>query len=242
MDGVNKVKEVKLQLNNEIAYHVGDILKNFQDYFGMSLNELQNFLCNYKIIKKETIIDYIINHQDDMWESKMRVQAIARQKIEIIDMEKVTIEPINIEEIIAERVLDYEMFRQKIAILAHKGMTYLSLLIYVANEKNIFQEDDFHELIFNYLNISHYGKGMTGKHLKQLLTPLSYIVKEINTTLTKINNLETYRMQIFDSLACHYGENKLYTTDKLIYTDDSYYIDKTTFYHKKVKIPNQKII
>lgn len=218
MDGVNKVKKAKLLLNDEKCYHVGEVLENFENYFRNSLEELFNLFSNYQIIEKEKIKNYIISHQDDMWENRFHKSLGIKE---------------NVENIIAERMSDYNLYYQRLAILAHKGQNYLSLLKYVANEKDVFHEDEFYELIFSYLHISHYGKIMTGKHLKKILIPLSYITLEMQIILNQINNLKNYNRQNWDAFARSQGEFEFHAIDNISYDDDSYMIDKTAFYCPK---------
>ena len=144
--------------------------------------------------------------------------------------------------IIEERLMDYYLLKQRLTILKHKGINYLSLLQYVAEMPDLFHEDEFNELIFETLNISHYGKGMLGKHLKQLLVPLANIVKETNNLNTEINNLENYHRQRYDFFARTYGEDKFYAVDNVVCTDDTIVVDKTSFNGNKCRKLTRKII
>ena len=220
MDGVNILKTIKL-LNDEKIYHVGQVIENFSDYFGISSEEITSLFINNQTITKEELIDYIMKNQDVMAENQYRRR-------------------IGIHYIVQERLIDYYLLNQKLTILKHKGMNYLSLLQYVAQIPDLFHEDEFYELIFETLNISHYGKGMLGKHLKQLLIPLANIVKEIKILIEQTNNLENYHRQKFDFFARSYGEDKFYAVDNIVYNDDTLIVDKTAFNGNKCKKLMQK--
>lgn len=210
------MNEVRTILNDEKSYHVGDIIKNFPIYFGISFEEVRTLFFYYKKIDKEEIKEYIYNNQEFMWENRYN-------------------EKENVEKIIEERILDYILLEQKIAILAHKGINYLNMLDYVASIPDILHEDDFYELVFERLQISHYGKGMIGSHLKKILIPLNNIVKELKELLKEINTLENYNRQRLDSFARSYGEYKYYAIDNVVFNDASIIVDKTSINCSKIK-------
>lgn len=223
MNGVNVVSVANVLLNDEKMYHVGDVLNNFANYYGVTVEEIPNLFAIDKVITKEQIINYLLKNQNLLWENRYGIKA-------------------NINNIIKERMLDYDMFYQKLAILSHKGLNYLSLLQYVANIPDVFHEDEFYERIFEQLHISHYGKGMIGNQLRQLLVPLMHIVKEIQKNLKVVNDLETYNHQSFDSFARNYGETEFHAIDFVTYREESLIADKTTFDATKRRYLSSKII
>lgn len=194
------MSEKRVVLIDEKTYHIGDVLTNFSDYFGMSLDETISLFYNYQLITK----DYEMPNED------------------IVE--------------------DYNLLTQKLAILSHKGMNYLSLLQYVANIPDILHEDDFYELIFEKLKICHFGKGMSGKHLKQLLYPLMQIVKEAQETSSLLNELKNTQRPKFDLLARTYRDFELHYIDSIICQEHDHITDKTSFGSTKQKNLTKKII
>lgn len=193
--------------DNDKIYNVEDVVNNFADYFGISFNEMVWMYSNSSIRKKEEIIEYVYSELDKMYE----------KNIGIYDKE----------EVVNKRINDYLFYRERLSILAHKGNNYLSILNYVSKTESILSEDDFYEKVLNNLEVFHFSKGMTGKHLNKIMIALYHIMNEYKFNLNEINNLEKYNNQRFDRFNESFNEYEITSTDCLILVDDRV-LDKTS--------------
>lgn len=121
------------------------------------------------------------------------------------------------------------LWKQQLAILSHKAMNYLYLLEYIANDNNVCYEDEWTEKILEQLEIFHFGRGMTGSGINQLLFPLSHLMRQIQVLLQKINSVDA---NLLDNLAIYYEENKMYLLDNMVSSCDRIE-DKTSLKNAK---------
>ena len=121
------------------------------------------------------------------------------------------------------------LWKQQLAILSHKAMNYLYLLEYIANDNNVCFEDEWTEKILEQLEIFHFGRGMTGLGINQLLFPLSHLMRQIQALLQKINSVDA---NLLDNLAIYYEENKMYLLDNMVSSCDRIE-DKTSLKNAK---------
>ena len=126
----------------------------------------------------------------------------------------------------------YHLLKQQLAILSHKAINYLKLLQYIANDDNVCYEDEWFETILEQLRIFHFGQGMTGAAINELLIPLRNIQNQFQSLLNQINHLNFYQGQMLDELGMSYEERKLDITDCVV-ASNRILDDKTSLYYGK---------
>lgn len=193
--------------DNDKIYNVEDVVNNFSSYFGISFEEMVKLYSNYSIIDEVDVWNYVFYNFDKMYEC-----SIGFYGKEIIT---------------SKRLRDYFYYKELLAVLGHKGINYLNVLKYVADSNNIFAEDDFYEKALENLEVFHFSKGMTGKHLNKIMIALYHIMNEFKSNLKEINRLDGYDRQRVNELSFIFDENDVAACDCLVLTDDRY-LDKTS--------------
>lgn len=216
--------EVKmLLLEEDKNYQVRDVLDMFPAYFGMNVDELVSLLGNYEILSEEVICENLVRCPEKIWENRFYMS----------DMRK----------IIEERRQDYQIFKKNLAVLSDKAIYYLDLLQYMGIYNCCFcheKEVGFYLDILSQLGIVLSKDGMLkGNELNLILIPLYHSISQFLDILNKVNCLETYYEQTYDSFARSYGEDKIYFTENVLLTDD-FILDKTSMYAHHTKILQRK--
>ena len=136
---------------------------------------------------------------------------------------------LQMEEIIENRMLEYDYYDKVLKILSYKGLSYLMLINYLCNCK---ERNDYQEKILEEVQIYHYSSIVTGSDINRLLIVIFHLLKKFNSTLETANNKQDYLSQRLSSGMLKYEIDELYPSEKLIMKDD-YYLDKTSL---KVKM------
>lgn len=212
--------EVKmLLLEEEKNYQVRDVLDMFPVYYGMSLEELLSLFNHYEVLNEVVIQEYMTQYPEKMWENRFYVND---------DMQL----------IIHERMKDYQIFKKNLEVLNKKAICYLNLLQSMESDSHSVHFDkgvEYYYDLINQLNIVLTGnETFRGSELNRILIPLYHSVYHFLKILNKINCLDTYHKQSYDSFARCYGADKIYFTENILLTDGLIF-DKTSIYahHEK---------
>lgn len=169
-----KEARTDLKFGCDVLYDLKEVLKNFSQYFGFTYEETKSYLTDYKVIKPDHIKNYIKNNLDKMPEYQANPN-------------------LNPDQLIAERLKDYQYYSKVLTILSLKGQELLELISYIAhcehNLPNRKMEQKITDLgIFYYSSLS----------LGCLLNAFQNVLFQFNDNLIKINSLETYQHQTID--------------------------------------------
>lgn len=182
---LNKYQDEKL-------YNIKDVIVKFKEYYGLTLEELENYLSNYKVMDKEEILSYI----------KLEYQ-----------------ECCSLKEIFDKRMIEYNYYDKVLKILSTKGLNYLMIIKYLSDckDKNISKEK-----ILEDIEIYHYSSVVTGRDINRLLIVLFHLLTKFNKTLDTINEKKGFLNQrlCIDSLM--FEQEELYPSEKLIMIDEYY--------------------
>lgn len=194
--------DVVNKYNEDKLYNIVDVKEKFKDYFGVTLEELEFYFSTYNIVDKNEVINYL------KMESKGYLQ---------------------IEEIIENRMLEYEYYDKVLKILSRKALNYLMIIKYLCNCK---ERNEYQEKILEEVQIYHYSSIVTGSDINRLLIVLFHLLKKFNSTLETANNKQDYLTQRISSGSLRYEKDELYPSEKLIMKDE-YYLDKTSLKMKR---------
>ena len=168
-------------------FSIVSVVEEFSLYFGMSLEEMNNYFVNYKMIDFQEIVDYLEKKYNDN----------------------------DIDKVIDKRKREYYYYSDVLKILSDKGLFFLSLLSYLCNSR-VFDNDNFYENQLEELEIEHYSSVMIGYDIKRILIALFHIKRMFDETLVNINKKELYLSERIDSFGFSYGGNDIYPSKNLI--------------------------
>ena len=207
-----KNMKFNFDINAKKIYNAEEIVKDFPKYFGIEFSKMKENLKNYKTITKDDMINYVKTNHEKMAESKSTP----------------------IQEIIEKRRLDYDYFKKVLAILSDNAKIYLLSLEYMANLENIREQTEEIEEVIEKLNIYHLGKAVTGESINNIFLHLAHLLIFFQTTLEKINNLETYHIQTLDSFAINYMGESAYPVSIVSEAQNAHLIEYSLV-HRKTK-------
>lgn len=198
-----EICEVVSRYNEDKLYNIVEVKEKFKDYFGVTLEELEVYFGNYNLVDKNEILNYLKRECNGY---------------------------LQMEEIIENRMLEYDYYDKVLKILSNKGLSYLMLINYLCNCK---ERNDYQEKILEEVQIYHYSSIVTGSDINRLLIVMFHLLKRFNSTLETANNKQDYLSQRLSSGMLKYEVEELCPSEKLMIIDD-YYLDKTSL-KKKVR-------
>lgn len=169
----------------------------------INLIQLKCLFTEYQIIEFSEIEEYIKQNKSKIYESKYS----------------------NYDEknIIASRKKDYQYLFKTVKTLSEKGLELLEVIDYLKNG----DEFEDKEQILLKMQINHYKQILSGYDIIRLISVLAKIKKEFIKNLGKINNVETYHLEIIDNFTLKYATN-LYPTKFLYQPEKDKILDKTS--------------
>lgn len=180
--------------DSEKIQNVEELINHFSQYFGINFEEMKQVFLNCNFISETDIVNYIKNNKEKMWENQAQMN-------------------VDINIIITSRIQYYQQMKNKLLILANRGLNYLEIINYIANSLNIFEENKFYETILKKLDLFHYGKHMMVEDINYLINTITHIYQEYSKLLRKINHLETYHQHRNDNFNIIPEESKDYYLD-----------------------------
>ena len=189
--------EVISKYSEDKLYNIIEVKEKFKDYFGMSIEEMVAFFSNYNVIQKEEILNYL----------KMEYKNY-----------------FCLEEVVNNRMLEYDYHNKVLKILSFKGISYLMLINYLCDCR---EKDQSKEKVLEDVQIYHYSSIVTGSDINRLLVVMFHLLKKFNSTLETVNNKQDYLSQRLSSGMLKYEMDELYPSENLMIVDD-YFLDKTS--------------
>lgn len=210
------MKDFRSEYIDEGMYNICDVVGNFSDYFGMSLEQMLELFQNYEMVSLGNVIFYVSHNLDKVFECRSG-------------------DCYSFNELLVRVKRDYEYLRKNLDILSKKGIQYLNLFQYLERvdcRQN--KLENFYEAQLKEMGFFHYRSVLIGSDLKFILLAFFNTLKEFENRLHEINDLSTYHDVVIDSFAFYYGGEGMYPEEGIVLSSDIKW-DRTSVLPKRTR-------